>query len=243
MDVNKHVRNLAIGPYIDTVCGTTNNKGPSKYVYYVDDCNQDAAEIHGKLKKADMNAMIQDLRGVNGGELKRAMISYNRQNGRNVMINTSFKYGQQMWIGGNTFSSLIAHRETSRAAYIVRIELNVDVNLCKGKGSIDATGPQYYFGEIPFFMVHKQGQDKRILVPIYVYERPSIDPSSGSVYITSTSLKRLIIINPESINNFCGTLTYGTRSYFIWPRMISHHPVVMAMIHGAVKNIFISTFE
>ncbi|KAG2224367.1 hypothetical protein INT45_006767 [Circinella minor] len=99
MDVNKYVRNLAIGPYIDTVCGTTNNKEPSKYVYYVDDCNQDAAEIHGKLKKADMNAMIQDLGGVNGGELKRAMISYNRQNGRNVTINTSFKYGQRMWIG------------------------------------------------------------------------------------------------------------------------------------------------
>ncbi|KAI7849090.1 hypothetical protein BDC45DRAFT_540402 [Circinella umbellata] len=44
---------------------------------------------------------------------------------------------------------------------------------------------------------------------------------------------------PELINNFCGILSYGTRSYFIWLRKNENAlPYVMVMIHDTVENSF-----
>lgn len=75
------------------------------------------------------------------------------------------------------------------------------------------------------FLVHKQEGDTRTLVSISAHERLLIHSNSGSVYITSSSTKHLVIINPKSINNFGGMFSYICR--LILFRLLHTVPVII----------------
>ncbi|KAG0173220.1 hypothetical protein DFQ29_008049 [Apophysomyces sp. BC1021] len=162
-----------------------------------DSCYRQAFESH-------QDALAPELRGA----LKQASLD-----------SVDMVQKSRLWYNHKVFGSVLKHQQKNRAAYFVRLSVDVD-----SRREDVLLEKKHFFGKVYFYLQPIQIPEM-ILAVVGIYNI-HVDEQTDSIYYYAKSEDQLFVMDCKNIENFDGSLfedpvEMNGRSYCIWPGMVS----------------------